>query len=133
MKKFLKTFVFMLLSVLLLTVALSANRLTVRSGETTANSMMSDTENGSETYAGNIDSGSDGHIDGSADGKDAQSPIPNAVESVVDGAITDVSDAVNSAENAVNDATDGNMWGILIAILIIGGLAAVLFVILKKK
>jgi len=130
MKKSIKTLLITVVGVMIFSLAVSAtgmnNRMTERTGENDMKS--SQTEN---TDQGNIDSGSDGNID--ENGSSNSGSLPNAVESVVTGAVNDVSDAVNSAENAVNDATDGNMWGIIIAIAIIGGLAALLFVLLRRK
>lgn len=91
---------------------------------------------------GNIDSGTDGYIDeNSGTGEFADENTTNAdtsrdtsrdtskdpVGSAVDNVVTD-------AQNAVDEITGGmSVWGVVIAVVIIGAIAALIFAFFTKK
>ena len=117
------------------------NRMTSRAGTADSDTNV---RNSDDSYEGNIDSGTDGHVgensdtgefgsatDNSPAGKDTTANSP--VESVIDGVVTDAANAVDNVGNAVENATGGNMWGIIIAIVVIGALAAILFALFTRK
>ncbi len=100
---------------------------------------------GDTTFEGNIDTGNDGHIgenSGTGEfGDDTSAPASNSndttqknpVESVVD----DVSQGVNDAAQNVTDAVTGdsgmNIWGVVIAVVIVVAIAALIFALFSKK
>ncbi len=98
--------------------------------------------NPDETYKGNIDTSSDGHI-GSGTGDQADDTAmgnngtnkhdagEGPVESVVDG-------AMNGAANAVDDVTDAatggmGVWGIVIVVIIIAAIAILIYFFFAKR
>ena len=135
------TMVFTFMSVLV-SANMMKNRMTSRAG--TADSDSNGSQN-ADSYEGNIDSGTDGHIDENSDTGEFGSATENnditvndtssqgPVESVIDGVVTDATNAVDNVGNAVDNATGGSMWGIIIAIVVIGALAAILFAFFTRK
>ena len=118
---------------------------TAPAGRSTADTTSDGGNMTDDTFEGNIDSGTDGHIDdnsGTGEFGDDTSNISSTasddttagpVESMIDGVMTDAADAIDDTANAVEDATDGNMWGIIIAIIIIAAIAALLFAFFVRK
>lgn len=95
------------------------------------------------SYEGNIDSGDDGHIgensgtgefgDDTSDTADSTSS-KNPVESVIDDVSQGVNDAVDNVGDAMENASGGiNVWGIVIAVVIVIAIAALIFALFSRK